>query len=86
MLYFLYYDRMIRTTAELVRQAADPVVHRTAVAVPVVRRTAVAVPAVHRTAVPVVRQTAVPVVRQTAVAVHMAEQVSGMHMTEPADG
>ena len=80
MLYFLYYDRMIRTTAELVRQAADPVVHRTAVAVPVVRRTAVAVPVVHRTAV------AVPVVRQTAVAVHMAEQVSGMHMTEPADG
>lgn len=78
MLYFLYYDRMIRTTAELVRQAADPVVHRTAVAVPVVRRTAVAVPVVHRTAV--------PVVRQTAVAVHMAEQVSGMHMTEPADG
>ena len=69
MLYF-FYDRMIRTTAELVRQAADPVVHRTAVAVPVVRRTAVAV----------------PVVRQTAVAVHMAEQVSGMHMTEPADG
>ena len=43
MLYFLYYDRMIRTTAELVRQAADPVVHRTAVAVPVVRQTAVAV-------------------------------------------
>ena len=70
MLYFLYYDRMIRTTAELVRQAADPVVRRTAVAVPVVHRTAVAV----------------PVVRQTAVAVHMAEQVSGMHMTEPADG
>ena len=68
MLYFLYYDRMIRTTAELVRQAADPVV----------RRTAVAVPVVHRTAVPVVRQTAVAVhMAEQVSGMHMTEPADG---------